>query len=75
MLELTAATSTNVWRQITTVLKEKRAKHDLASFCPVNLFASKSLKTQTGKFQCDSLVLVYEDLYQSIFWCQFLVRE
>ena len=70
MLELTAATSTNVWRQITTVLKEKRA-----SFCPVNLFASKSLKTQTGKFQCDSLVLVYEDLYQSIFWCQFLVRE
>ena len=30
---------------------------------------AKRWKTQTRKFQCDSLLLVYEDLYRSIFWC------
>ena len=57
----------NVWRQTTSVLKKKGRNRLWSSIfltCKTFFFA-KSWKTQTRKFQCDSLVLVYEDLYQS----------
>ena len=52
-----------VWKGI---LKNTISDYRVArTFCGF----AKSWKTQTRKFQCDSLLLVYEDLYRSIFWC------
>ena len=70
-----ASPAVTTWRQITTVLKDKKKKgltgYDLASFLPANLFASRKAekKKRTRNFQYDSLVLVHEHLYKSISSC------
>ena len=48
-----ASPAVTTWRQITTVLKDKKkglTGYDLASFLPVNLFASRKVeKKKTNK--------------------------
>ena len=49
-------------------IREFRLWFSIFLTCKPFCFA-KSWKTQKRKFHCNSLVLVHEHLYQSIFWC------
>jgi len=52
-----------VWKGILkNIISDYRVARNFCGF-------AKRWKTQTRKFQCDSLLLVYEDLYRSVFRC------